>query len=69
MGRLVILNLSCQGDEMIKRFNPIVQYLQQHISKDWWGTVSIKFQDGIPKIIEEHRTRKLEPMGKDERKS
>ena len=45
---------------MICRFNPIIQYLQKHITKDWWGTVSIKFQNGEPKIIEEHRTRRLE---------
>jgi len=50
------------------RFNPIVQYLQQNIEKDFWGSVSIKFQNGVPKVIEEHRTRKLNQPEEEEEK-
>ncbi len=53
---------------MTSRFNPVIQYLQENVGKDFWGSISIKFQSGIPKIIEEHRTRKLEPIDRNERK-
>lgn len=44
----------------IRNIDLITGYLKMKVPKDFWGTVEIKYREGVPVMITEHRQMKLE---------